>query len=242
MNLKELLSKFQGLFIPKVLVKNIESPKMTKLVPGVPKVINGAVVFVSGAAIDADGDYRAYSPKGSGLPALDYLANAGKPGNYYGLVCVNGEPVVQGTSDPAPGYYVSPTALSDHFKKEIDPKRYLNSSEVPYIAIPPDARPLGVHLGDVCVVFHKDFFCGAIVGDVGPRGKFGEISIKLAENLSIPSSPKNGGVGRSVRYVIFPGSSKGWPRVVKDIQDQAMSLYQIWGGSLKLEEVFGINA
>jgi Fungal chitosanase of glycosyl hydrolase group 75 len=64
--------------------------------------------------IDADGSPHAYHPNGS-PPGLDYLANAGKPGNWYGIVTDNqkasGNPVVQGSSDPAPGFYISSTAL-----------------------------------------------------------------------------------------------------------------------------------
>src|SRR5215470_6261074 len=71
--------------------------------------------FQAGMAIDADGAPTAYHPvHGRGL---DNLANAGHQGNWYGVVTdtgqKNGKPVVQGSQDPAPGFYVSPTALQN---------------------------------------------------------------------------------------------------------------------------------
>jgi len=191
-------------------------------------VVNGAVCFRAGMRIDADGSPRAYAPAGSGLKALDYLANAGKPGNWYGLVCdATGEPVIQGPTDPAPGFFVSPTAMGDKTKKSTDPRRYVDSELVSYIAIPPELKNLGVRLGDLCVVGHGALCWPAIAADIGPRKKYGEGSIALAQHLSIPSSPKNGGVDNGCTYVVFPGTSKGWPR---DFQNDAMDCLQNWGG------------
>ena len=86
-----------------------------------------AYFFEAGMAINADGAYRAYHPTpGKGL---DYLANAGEPGNWWALVTdtgkPSGRPVVQGAADPAPGYYVSTTSLADPARKKADPTRYV---------------------------------------------------------------------------------------------------------------------
>src|SRR5258708_6411524 len=68
---------------------------------------------------------------------LEYLSNAGRPGNWLGRVTDNGMPsgslVVQTADDPAPGFYVSPTALEDRSRKGSDPRRYVNSEAVNYI-------------------------------------------------------------------------------------------------------------
>src|SRR4051812_22059936 len=48
---------------------------------------NEVVYWSSGMQIDADGCPRAYHPKNIGL---DWLANAGEPGNWYGLVTDDG--------------------------------------------------------------------------------------------------------------------------------------------------------
>jgi hypothetical protein len=200
--------------------------------------IDGAVCFRSGMEIDADGGPHAYAPPQLsalfGVHGLDYLANAGKPGNWYGLVCVNGEPVVQGPEDPAPGYFVSPTALADHSKAETNPARYVNAEVVPYISVPPDLKARGVQLGDLCVVGYRDGWCPAIVADIGPHGKYGEGSIALANVLGLASSPRNGGTDRGVTYVIFPGTSKGWPR---DFAEDAATLLAGWGGPTKILSV-----
>src|ERR1700712_2238445 len=64
--------------------------------------------FFTGAfMIDADGSPRAYHKDDK--KALDYLSNGGEPGNWWALVTdthePSGTPLVQGPSDPAPGYY-----------------------------------------------------------------------------------------------------------------------------------------
>ena len=184
--------------------------------------------------IDADGSPHAYKPGGG---ALDFLANAGKPGNWYGIVCNSaGEPVVQGANDPAPGYYISPSALSDKTKKLTDPRRYVDSEVVPYIAIPPEMKTEhGVRLGDLCVVGYRETWSPALVADIGPRGKHGEGSIALAKALEIPPSPRNGGVDRGVVYVIFPGTAKGWPR--PGFEAEASTALLAWGGPLKILSV-----
>ena len=74
---------------------------------------NSAFFYESGMMIDADGGYHAYHPDNKS--GLDYLGNAGKPGNWWALVTDDGKPsgnpVVQSSSDPAPGFYISTTSL-----------------------------------------------------------------------------------------------------------------------------------
>src|SRR5579872_5891755 len=72
------------------------------------------VCFHAGMAIDADGSPRAYHPDNTGL---DDLKHGGYPGNWWGVATSNelstGEPLLQNSSDPAPGNYVSTTSLID---------------------------------------------------------------------------------------------------------------------------------
>ena len=193
------------------------------------QVVRGAVTWTSGMAVDGDGAPTCYAPANSGLPALDYLGNAGKPGRWYGIVCdSSGVPVIQGSEDPAPGYYVSTTALSDRNKGNSDPHRYVDSSVMPYIAVPPSLHKEGVHLGDVAMVVYKNAQCGAIVADIGPEGHYGEGSIALAVALGMNASPKHGGVVDGVSFVVFPNSQRGWPRTVEDVKTQAERLYSAW--------------
>ena len=187
--------------------------------------------WVGGLAVDADGAPDAYAPPGSGLTGRDYLGNAGRPGDWWGLVTddgtPHGSPVVQGAGDACPGYYVSPTALvSRVVSNQRDPRRYVDSSRVPYLAVPPELRTLGVGLGDVALVEYRDQWSPAIVADVGPRGKIGEGSIALARALGIDPSPKHGGCGAGVTCTVWPGTAghPPWPREVADVLAQVQGL------------------
>src|SRR5258708_1149439 len=95
--------------------------------------IDNSRVILSNLMIDADGSPFAYAPADSGLPALDYLGNAGHPGRWYGIACdKKGVPYVQTVGDPAPGYYVSTTALMDISKKIISRSWITNSLNIRY--------------------------------------------------------------------------------------------------------------
>ena len=193
---------------------------------------DGVITWISGAVIDGDGCPRCYAPAGSGLPALDYLANAGnEQDGWYGLVCIGGDPIIQ-QSGPCAGYYLSPTALQDKSKTIIDPLRYVDSSNVPYVSIPRELVGK-VSLGDLAMVEYKGRSTGAIIADVGPRGHYGEISIYAAQLLGIPSSPKNGGVSAGVVFTLFKKSAAApaWPLLVADIHSQASALYAQFQGA-----------
>ena len=175
----------------------------------------GLLVYEAGLAIDADGAPDAYHPDDTGR---DHLANAGKPGNWWGVVTddgtAKGTPVVQGADDPRPGYYVSATALEDSKRPRTDPRRYVDSGAVPYIVLPPQllAPKLkgGPKLGDFAIVTNvvNGRSVHAIVADIGPGAKLGEGSIALAEALGIRSSPKAGGTSVGIQYRVYPGSGE----------------------------------
>ena len=190
-----------------------------------------AFTFVAGMAIDADGCPRAYHPDAKS--GLDHLANGGKPGDWWGVVTANGkpsgEPVVQGDDDPAPGFYVSQTALFDPDYELTDPRRYVDACEIPYIVLPLDDTR-GAGLGDFAMVINhaNGRRCGAIFADLGPGHKLGEGSIALAECLGVKSSPKHGGTDGGIMYIVFPGSGNGRPQPGHVIQQRAGELYEIW--------------
>jgi hypothetical protein len=182
--------------------------------------------------IDADGAPNAYGP--SSKPGLDYLANAGGPGNWYGiLVNAKGEPLVQGPNDPCPGMYISPTSLVDKGYAAHDPRRYVDSTSIPYLACAKDLLQGGVKLGDVGFAYNRatGLWAAGVVADAGPRGKYGEGSIAMAKAIGIKNiSPKNGGAGSGIVVVIFKGTSLGWPRVPAEINDQVQVLVAKAGG------------
>lgn len=67
--------------------------------------------------------------------------------------------------------------------------------------------PFAPQVGDYCVVIHEGVLYPAIVGDVGPRAKMGEGSLRLCKQLL----PQANGAFRAVNdlkvtYLVFPGS------------------------------------
>jgi Fungal chitosanase of glycosyl hydrolase group 75 len=201
--------------------------------------VGGGFFYKSGLAIDADGAARAYHPKDR--LGLDSLAHAGHRGNWWALVTDNektsGTPVVQGTADPAPGYYVSTTALYDRANPNPrDPHRYVDATNIPYIVLHPKGLR-HAQLGDFGTVvnMHNGKFSAAIVADVSaPHLAVGEGSISLAEALGVDSSPRHGGQDGGVVYLIYPGSGNGRPRKLEEILARGNQLFEAWGGFEKL--------
>jgi peptidoglycan hydrolase-like protein with peptidoglycan-binding domain len=198
------------------VVTTIAGVKVNKLGDG------SAVFYTAGMMIDADGAYRAYHPGNKGL---DYLANGGKPGNWWALVTDNGrpsgEPIVQGPNDPAPGFYISTTSLEDANFNRKDPRRYVDSETIPYIVLP-GGKLGGAKLGDLALLINLETKTQvkAIVADAGPPKKLGEASIATAAALLGPGkgNPKNGGTERKIiRYIVFSGSGDGRPKTAVEI-------------------------
>jgi len=211
----------------------IESPKATVTVW---KMSTSAFLFTSGMTIDADGSPRAYHPNNTGL---DDNQNAKtSKGAWVGVVSVDGKPVIQGPIDPAPGFYVSGTTLHDRTKKVSDPRRYVDSETVPYIALPPRVLgPAGAGMGDFAAVMNRKngSVAFAIVADQGPRNRIGEGSIALAKALGINSNARVGGVAGGIVYIVFSGSGNGQPRSVEEINSKAGELLNAFGGPARLK-------
>lgn len=203
------------------------------------QLLDGAFVFRAGMNIDADGSPRAYHPDSA--PGLDYLADAGKPGKWWGIACdETGKPYVQSSTphsdggvDPYPGFYVSTTALSDHRFPESDPRRFVDAEHVPYVKLSYDIERRGARVGDLCAVAYAGKVCFAIAADTGAR--LGEGSIALASALGIPSDPRHGGLSApAASYVVFKGTAAGWPR---DFTADAAAHFSAWGGLDRLASV-----
>jgi hypothetical protein len=141
---------------------------------------------------------------------------------------------------PAPGYFVSATSLTNDAFPVVNPDRYINSEEIPFIAVPgghddpriPGWDSFGVGLGDVAFVWNTSTNdnCFALVADVGPSSHAGEGSIKLATALGLEGSPKYGGTENpTIVYLLFPGSIGEWspPDFWFPL---ASELLKAWGG------------
>lgn len=202
-----------------------------------------SVVFRAKMSICADGAPKAYHANDS--KALDYLANAGRPGNWWGIVTEGGTPVVQGRGDPAPGYYVSTTALNNPGFAKTDPARYVDATRIPYIVLPLRRytrfhQSPRLRLSDVGVAYNTANGLTSFVqfAELGPSSKIGEGSIALADALGINSNAKNGGTSRrQVVYVVFPGTGPGHGLGLNEIENKAGPLFDAWGGLSRLAEL-----
>jgi hypothetical protein len=171
---------------------------------------DGCVSFLGELTINADGSPRAYGP--AGTRPLDHLANAGRPGKWWGIATHNGKPggrpLIQGPQDPRPGFYVSTTAYKVPGFRHGDPRRELDSEKVPFIVAPRQLirAVAGVVLG--CKGRVTDTRTGksvdAVVGDIGPAHHLGEASIAAAAALGVPTDAKKGGSSsRTFRYEMW---------------------------------------
>lgn len=209
---------------------------------------SGAIVYRAKMAIDADGCPRAYGPNNSGL---DWTANAGYPGNWWGIVTdVNGDPIIQGASDPYPGMYVSSTSLVRSGYSNSNPLRYVDSENIPYIALPSSLQSLaGIAKGDLAYVRNSTngLSTYAYFADTGPSGKLGEASMYTAAQVGINSSPKTGGTSSGIiDYIVFPqsGMGQGTHLSLSQINSMADAEFQTAGGANILDcidAMFSLN-
>lgn len=182
--------------------------KIIMTVRGEPVYLNedGSISFTAGMTIDADGGRRTYAPPNSGLKALDYLANAGEPGNWYGLVTDSkGKPIVAKS-----GYYISPTTYERKEFSRTNPERYLDPESEFFAVFPKQLRKMVKPVVLGCRVIVQDLRDGrtreGVAGDAGPSTHLGEASIAYAEYFGINSSPKHGGTDeKRFKYIFFPG-------------------------------------
>lgn len=159
----------------------------------------------SGTDIDADGSngqnggpfaYR-FDNKG-----LDLLANAGWPHGGWRSIFqtdIDGHPKTDGK-----GNIFSMTSYTPP----------VDAWAIPYAVVNPTVRrnAKGVVLGCHAVITYESVSVHAVVADVGPGNKIGEMSVAAAGMLRIPGNPRTGGVDSGVTWYLYPGT----PAVVKD--------------------------
>jgi hypothetical protein len=205
-----------------------------------------ALFFKAGMTIDADGAPNAYHPQDIGLDDLKNAGYPAKPGSTpWGIVTnAAGNPVIQGAADPFPGYFVSGTSLGDSTRLRTDPRRYVDSTQIPYIALPKAlADKLSVKLGDFAAVINgkNRRLSYAVFADIGPAGKLGEGSIALAQALGhdpFVAGKVRKGIAGDVVYVVFPGFGNGKPRPILEINAEGAKLFKDWGGMMRIDTCF----
>jgi hypothetical protein len=164
------------------------------------------------------GDRGKWIPEGRAPYGLDAPENGGKrifAGDdevlyraWGFLLDKHGEPVIQGLHDPAPGYYVSTTALRYESLPLTDPKSYFDSASLPGATLPgEDLLPYGVSLGDLALVKHGPYKVFVRFFDVGKSGDLLELSPAACDALGIPDRARDVGAEDGTSITIFPGSS-----------------------------------
>lgn len=192
---------------------------------------DGSVTFSAGATLDGDGangqfgGFPCYAPKSFRGGTLDILANAGSPGNWFGIVTDTGEttgkPILQGENDPCPGAFVSATSLhlfdqNGNRLPNSSPFKYVDSATVPFIVVPPMIirGVASVVLGCRCVVTNTRTgqSVEAVVADTGPKNHLGEISVACARAIGVRigtthAAEGDGAPSPSIHYQLFPGTA-----------------------------------
>jgi hypothetical protein len=219
---------------------NDQSRTLVDLVGGVSvyrHIASNAVFWKHGLMIDVDGAPNAYSPApGKGL---DFLADAGHPGNWWAIVTRNGVPVIQTATDPSPGYYVSTTSLQNHAYPQENPKRWVDATRIPYVVLPLQHHDFGGRLGDfgAAINLSNNRTSYFIVADLGPPHQIGEGSFALANALGVNPSAKTGGVGDGILYILFPNSGDAKVKEPAEISRSGKQLFAQFGG---IERLFKI--
>lgn len=192
---------------------------------------DGRVHFVAGAQIDADGANGQHGEEAAymvGNMGSEHLANGGMtiykkepqgsvqryPDGTVIFAADWGKDIVlwqDGRPMVLPsGIIPSRTAYQFRDKKSIDPTAYVDAETVPYMVVSPTIREKakGIVLG--CKARMTNTTTGqsvnAVLADIGPRNKIGELSIAAARAIGIPHSPRTGGTDEKViRYEFWPG-------------------------------------
>ena len=216
-----------------------EDMNLLKTIGGVKVYFDtGAILYKTGATVNGDGSPHCYHPDDD--QGLDYLANAGSSGEWWGIYAPpggTGKPVVQSIYHPAPGYYISTTALVNPDYPQDHPDRYIDSERYPFM-VAPGSFGEGWTLGDIGFCYNEkttdNMYCAT--GDIGPTNHIGEVSMLLAKCLGLDADPKKGGTDAGIVYVVFPGSDPGYKPWAKKCQI-AVDKFGAWGGMTKLKQL-----
>ncbi len=212
------------------------------------RLSDGTVIFLGRMTIDADGHPQAYAPNNRGL---DYTGNGGVPGNWWAIATMEarcprkGTPVVRNLGSPPVPYYVSMTSMTNPAITGKDKCRtqenYVHSGEIPFVALPSRVSKFNINQnkGAVVTVYDtrpdKQKIAHALMADQGPPNGYGEGSIALANDLSIPSNPKTGGLAsRDLLYIVHPEMS-GFPGSAAVVRETGQSVFEKWGGKDRMQ-------
>lgn len=190
------------------------------------------VSFTADADIDADGA----NGQNGGTPAYksdnggsEALANGGmkiEDGQVVFAASWGKDIVLEKNGRPLvlpDGVIPSRTSYKFKGRDESDPAAYVDAETVPYIVVSPTIRneARGVVLGCKARVTNtrNGKAIDAVVADIGPRKKIGELSIAAARAIGIPSSPRTGGEEEKIiRYELWPDTAANVNGVAYDLK------------------------
>jgi hypothetical protein len=169
-----------------------------------------------------DGSPRCYGPSGCSPAPLDYLGNAGYPGNWWGVVTdSSGNPIVQKKGNPPkhpyPSLYVSCTAYGFPEYPEEDCRHWVDAEKVHFSVIPSSVRMavppkfLGCRATILDKKTDKELEC--VCAEIGPSTHMGETSMLVCKYFGLNPDPKAGGSSDKKRwlYRFWPGDpAVGW--------------------------------
>ena len=206
---------------------------------------DGSIAFLGSFAVDADGAPRAYGPRNTGL---DITGNGGVPGDWWALAThaedcgPSGQPLIQGQDDPAPGFFVSMTAMVNPAVRDCRKQRnYVDSATIPYVALPASIGTVRQNQGKIVAVAAINGGAPAFAGqaDQAPRFGIGEGSIELARRLGLNPNPRNGGTKARELIFIVLNTRMGFPNSASDVDTAAAAAFAQWGGPDKLNSCIG---
>jgi hypothetical protein len=174
---------------------------------------------------------------------------------------IGGKPILQGATDPHPGYYVSMSSLkrpeTDQHKDEDAQARQVDAANVPYLVLPPAIAALsGIQLGDVAALWRADNekIVYAVYGDGGPAASHGEASAKTLVALGADVYDEKHGVKRAVSgleedvvAIVFPGSAHDapaqyddvkWTAKIQDAGEKLLLGAGGWGGKAEIRSCY----
>lgn len=191
---------------------------------GLSYTCDGVVAFENGHRVTSDTDKDHWQQKCQAA-----WAKAKATGDYSGVAIFGflfdkeKGLVKQGEGDPLPDVaYVSITSMSIPGASSTSQRQYVDATLIPYVVLPKAyAARHRIQYGTLALVFRPktNAYAFAVFAD---KGKFGEASIKLHENLGSKPIVKRFGVSRAKRQiedttltVLFPN------RVVPPDTDQS---------------------
>ncbi|MEH6418709.1 hypothetical protein [Pseudomonas sp. CGJS7] len=204
------------------------------------------VFLIPSVAVVADGAADAYNPENTG--SGNVRRTRWPDGDWSRRLVADPKrplrPLQQAVGRHA-GCFVSITALSDFDRSRTDPAAYVDAGRIPYLVLPESlrTRPGTGDLGDFVVAYqpanHRSSH--GLIGDIGPERTLGEVSMRMASDLSGQRADARGRGAPTgpCLFVVFPESrlTPSWPMAPAAIRTRCEHLLRAMGGAVRLPQL-----